>query len=117
MFLASCQCKLRDIYNREKVTQFASDGNISASSVHAYLSHMQRHIVRKDQGKGNKCSKCCLWFNQKSLLMMHQRELHDCVLNSSKYIFRYIPRFRDLNILINLTAKRIYRGDTILCQH
>ncbi|XP_032672689.1 uncharacterized protein LOC116844778 isoform X2 [Odontomachus brunneus] len=65
-----------------KVIQFASEGNPSVSSVYAYLSHMQRHIVRRDQGRGNKCSRCCLWFNQKSLLTMHQRELHDCVSNS-----------------------------------
>ncbi|XP_025159668.1 uncharacterized protein LOC105187905 isoform X3 [Harpegnathos saltator] len=65
-----------------KVIQFASEGNPSASSVYAYLSHMQRHVVRRDQGRGNKCSRCCLWFNQKSLLTMHQRELHDYVSNS-----------------------------------
>ncbi|XP_026830273.1 uncharacterized protein LOC105286543 isoform X4 [Ooceraea biroi] len=64
-----------------KVIQFARDGNVSASSVHAYLSHMQRHVVRRDQGKGNKCSRCCLWFNQKSSLTRHQRELHDCISN------------------------------------
>ncbi|XP_012223210.1 uncharacterized protein [Linepithema humile] len=65
-----------------KVIQFVNEGNPSTSSVYAYLSHMQRHVVRRDQGKGNKCSRCCLWFNQKSLLTMHQRELHDCVSNS-----------------------------------
>ncbi|XP_050447786.1 uncharacterized protein LOC126849694 isoform X3 [Cataglyphis hispanica] len=65
-----------------KVIQFVNDGNPSASNVHAYLSHMQRHIVRRDQGKGNKCSKCCLWFNQKSSLTIHQRELHDYIFNS-----------------------------------
>lgn len=64
-----------------KVIQFVNEGNPSASNVHAYLSHMQRHIVRRDQGKGNKCSRCCLWFNQKSALTIHQRELHDCVSN------------------------------------
>ncbi|XP_014481960.1 PREDICTED: uncharacterized protein LOC106748192 isoform X2 [Dinoponera quadriceps] len=65
-----------------KVVQFTSEGNPSASSVYTYLSHMQRHIVRRDQGRGNKCSRCCLWFNQKSLLTMHQRQLHDFVSNS-----------------------------------
>ncbi|XP_072747682.1 uncharacterized protein Row isoform X2 [Anoplolepis gracilipes] len=64
-----------------KVIQFVSDGKPSASNVHAYLSHMQRHIVRRDQGRGNKCSKCCLWFNQKSSLTIHKRELHDYVFN------------------------------------
>ncbi|KAL6263265.1 hypothetical protein P5V15_006065 [Pogonomyrmex californicus] len=65
-----------------KVIQFVSEGNPNASNVYAYLSHMQRHIVRRDQGKGNKCSRCCLWFNQKSTLTMHQRELHDCVAHT-----------------------------------
>lgn len=63
-----------------------NEGNPSASNVHAYLSHMQRHIVRRDQGKGNKCSRCCLWFNQKSALITHQRELHDHVSNPSMYL-------------------------------
>ncbi|XP_011697131.1 PREDICTED: uncharacterized protein LOC105455472 isoform X1 [Wasmannia auropunctata] len=65
-----------------KVIQFVNEGNPNASNVYAYLSHMQRHIVRRDQGKGNKCSRCCLWFNQKSSLALHQRKLHDYVCNS-----------------------------------
>ncbi|XP_036141434.1 uncharacterized protein LOC105833640 isoform X3 [Monomorium pharaonis] len=65
-----------------KVIQFVNNGNPNVSNVYAYLSHMQRHIVRRDQGKGKKCPKCCLWFNQKSSLTIHQRELHDCVINS-----------------------------------
>lgn len=92
-FLPTCQCGLNKCYYCEKVIQFANEDNPSASNVHAYLSHMQRHVVRRDQGKGNKCSRCCLWFNQKSSLTIHQRELHDCVSNSSKYVFinvRYI---------------------------
>ncbi|XP_011867897.1 PREDICTED: uncharacterized protein LOC105562025 isoform X2 [Vollenhovia emeryi] len=59
-----------------KVIHFVNEGSPSASNVYAYLSHMQRHIVRRDQGKGNKCSRCCLWFNQKSFLTVHQRKLH-----------------------------------------
>ncbi|XP_077271885.1 relative of woc isoform X1 [Temnothorax americanus] len=70
-----------------KVIQFVNEGTPNASNVYAYLSHMQRHIVRRDQGKGNKCSRCCLWFNKKSSLTIHQRELHDCVSNpKNKYI-------------------------------
>ncbi|XP_018407608.1 PREDICTED: uncharacterized protein LOC108783520 [Cyphomyrmex costatus] len=65
-----------------KVINFVNEGNPNASNVYAYLTHMQRHIVRRDQGKGNKCSRCCLWFNQKSSLTLHQRELHDYVFNS-----------------------------------
>ncbi|XP_014221728.1 uncharacterized protein LOC106648992 [Trichogramma pretiosum] len=38
--------------------------------VHTYLMHMQRHIVRRDE-KLNKCPRCCLWFNQMSLLKAH----------------------------------------------
>ncbi|XP_076241418.1 relative of woc isoform X2 [Calliopsis andreniformis] len=62
-----------------KVIQFVSEGNPSAPSVHTFLSHMQRHVIRREQGRGNKCPRCCLWFNQKSSLKVHQRELHDCV--------------------------------------
>ncbi|XP_070515925.1 uncharacterized protein Row isoform X3 [Cardiocondyla obscurior] len=65
-----------------KVMQFINEGNPNASHVYAYLSHMQRHVVRRDQGKGNKCSRCCLWFNQKSSLTIHQRQLHNSVSNS-----------------------------------
>ncbi|XP_012059146.1 PREDICTED: uncharacterized protein LOC105622337 [Atta cephalotes] len=65
-----------------KVIHFVNEGKPNASNVYAYLTHMQRHIVRRDQGKGNKCSRCCLWFNQKSSLTLHQRELHDHVFNS-----------------------------------
>lgn len=77
----------------EKVIQFVNDGKPNVSNVYAYLSHMQRHIVRRDQGKGNKCSRCCLWFNQKSSLKVHQQELHDCVSNSSKYIFKRVVKY------------------------
>lgn len=62
-----------------KVIQFVSEGNPSAPSVHTFLSHMQRHVIRREQGRGNKCPRCCLWFNQKSSLKLHQRELHHCV--------------------------------------
>ncbi|XP_039311217.1 uncharacterized protein LOC105200390 isoform X2 [Solenopsis invicta] len=65
-----------------KVIQFVNNGSPNVSNVYAFLSHMQRHIVRRDQGKGNKCPRCCLWFNQKSSLTIHQRELHDCISNS-----------------------------------
>ncbi|XP_020294539.1 uncharacterized protein LOC109860088 isoform X3 [Pseudomyrmex gracilis] len=65
-----------------KVIHFMNKGNPNASSVYTYLSHMQRHIVRRDQGKGNKCTRCCLWFNQKSLLVKHQRVLHDPISDS-----------------------------------
>ena len=65
-----------------KVIQFVSEGNPSASSVHTFLLHMQRHVIRREQGRGNKCSRCCLWFNQKSSLKLHQKELHDCVSDS-----------------------------------
>uniref|UniRef100_A0A6V7M7Z7 C2H2-type domain-containing protein n=1 Tax=Bracon brevicornis TaxID=1563983 RepID=A0A6V7M7Z7_9HYME len=59
-----------------KVIQYSSDGTALAANIQAFLVHMQRHIVRTQEGKGNKCSRCCLWFNQKSALRQHQRELH-----------------------------------------
>ncbi|XP_015432341.1 PREDICTED: uncharacterized protein LOC107188550 isoform X2 [Dufourea novaeangliae] len=62
-----------------KVIQFVNEGSPSITSVHAFLLHMQRHVIRREQGRGNKCSRCCLWFNQKGALKAHQRELHDCV--------------------------------------
>lgn len=62
-----------------RVMDFVRDGNASVTSVHAFLLHMQRHVIRREQGRGNKCSRCCLWFNQKSSLKIHQRELHDSV--------------------------------------
>ncbi|XP_076643086.1 uncharacterized protein LOC143353529 [Halictus rubicundus] len=65
-----------------KVIQFVNEGSPSVTSVHAFLLHMQRHVIRREQGRGNKCSRCCLWFNQKSSLKIHQRQLHDCVTNS-----------------------------------
>ncbi|XP_076284718.1 relative of woc [Lasioglossum baleicum] len=65
-----------------KVIQFVSEGSPSVTSVHAFLLHMQRHVIRREQGRGNKCSRCCLWFNQKSSLKVHQKQLHDCVSNS-----------------------------------
>ncbi|CAL7950827.1 unnamed protein product [Xylocopa violacea] len=68
-----------------KIIDFVKEGNPSAANVHAFLLHMQRHVIRMEQGRGNKCSRCCLWFNQKSSLKAHQRELHDSV-SSSKVI-------------------------------
>nr|XP_012142642.1 PREDICTED: uncharacterized protein LOC100881864 isoform X4 [Megachile rotundata] len=65
-----------------KVIRFVKEGNPSVASVYEFLSHMQRHVIRREQGRGNKCSRCCLWFNQKSRLKIHQRELHDCVSGS-----------------------------------
>ncbi|KAI4481592.1 hypothetical protein M0802_013912 [Mischocyttarus mexicanus] len=65
-----------------KVIDFIVDGQTNASSIHSFLLHMQRHIVRREQGRGNKCPRCCLWFNQKSSLKIHQRELHESVINS-----------------------------------
>ncbi|CAD6202029.1 GSCOCG00002909001-RA-CDS [Cotesia congregata] len=66
-----------------KLIPLAKDGKISTSNVHAYLVHLQRHMVRREQGRGNKCTRCCLWFNQKSLLQRHQRTLHQ-VYHGSK---------------------------------
>ncbi|XP_046144610.1 uncharacterized protein LOC114880486 isoform X2 [Osmia bicornis bicornis] len=65
-----------------KVIRFVNEGNPSVTSVYAFLLHMQRHVIRREQGRGNKCPRCCLWFNQKSCLKIHQRELHDCVSGS-----------------------------------
>ncbi|KAK2589003.1 hypothetical protein KPH14_001852 [Odynerus spinipes] len=64
-----------------KVIEFFNEGQANASSIHSFLLHMQRHVVRREQGRGNKCPRCCLWFNQKSSLKIHQRELHDTVTN------------------------------------
>ncbi|XP_015187397.1 PREDICTED: uncharacterized protein LOC107072179 isoform X2 [Polistes dominula] len=71
-----------------KVIEFIVDGQTNASSIHSFLLHMQRHIVRKEQGRGNKCPRCCLWFNQKSSLKIHQRELHNSVINSKVVPFK-----------------------------
>ncbi|XP_035744018.1 uncharacterized protein LOC118451481 isoform X2 [Vespa mandarinia] len=65
-----------------KIIEFIVEGQTNASSIHSFFLHMQRHIVRREQGRGNKCPRCCLWFNQKSSLKIHQRELHDSVTNS-----------------------------------
>ncbi|XP_078053044.1 relative of woc [Augochlora pura] len=65
-----------------KVIQFVNEGSPSITSVHAFLLHMQRHVIRREQGRGNKCSRCCLWFNQKSSLKLHQKQLHDYVSGS-----------------------------------
>ena len=73
-----------------KVIQFVSDGVVNAPSIHAYLLHMQRHVVRREEGRGNKCTRCCLWFNQRSSLQQHQVELHDYVSGSSKFLFSLI---------------------------
>ncbi|XP_051167778.1 uncharacterized protein LOC127285685 [Leptopilina boulardi] len=62
-----------------KVIQFVSEGVVNTPSIHGYLLHMQRHIVRREEGRGNKCTRCCLWFNQRSSLKNHQIELHDYV--------------------------------------
>ncbi|XP_033209365.1 uncharacterized protein LOC117168099 isoform X3 [Belonocnema kinseyi] len=65
-----------------KVVQFVTDGVVNAPSIHAFLLHMQRHVVRRDEGRGNKCTRCCLWFNQRSSLKNHQQDLHDYVSGS-----------------------------------
>ncbi|XP_063976643.1 uncharacterized protein LOC135162291 [Diachasmimorpha longicaudata] len=59
-----------------KIMQFCIDGVAISANIQAYLVHMQRHVLRREQGKGNKCSRCCLWFNQKSSLKQHQADLH-----------------------------------------
>ncbi|XP_046474526.1 uncharacterized protein row isoform X2 [Neodiprion pinetum] len=73
-----------------KVIQFCTDGNSGTllPVVHAYLLHMQRHSLRREEGRGNKCRRCCLWFNQKSALITHQKELH--IFLSSPKIIPYI---------------------------
>lgn len=67
--------------------QFVSDGVVNTPSIHGYLLHMQRHIVRREEGRGNKCTRCCLWFNQRSSLKNHQIELHDYVSGPSEYFY------------------------------
>ncbi|XP_011310606.1 uncharacterized protein [Fopius arisanus] len=59
-----------------KVMQFCIEGTPISANIQAYLVHMQRHVLRREQGRGNKCSRCCLWFNQKSALKQHQIDLH-----------------------------------------
>lgn len=58
---------------------YIDNGSPISSNIHSYLVHMQRHIVRreKEHGGGNKCSRCCLWFNQRSSLKTHRRDLHN----------------------------------------
>ena len=70
-----------------KVIQFIVDGRVSSPNVHAYLLHMQRHILRREQGRGNKCSRCCLWFNQKSSLKNHQDDLHQTSFGTGGFTF------------------------------
>ncbi|XP_014207144.1 uncharacterized protein LOC106638490 isoform X2 [Copidosoma floridanum] len=53
-----------------KIVKFVKNGQPQASNVYAYLLHMQRHIVRREE-KLNKCPRCCLWFNQMSSLKAH----------------------------------------------
>ena len=55
-----------------KVIKFVNNSTCqpSSSNIHAYLMHMQRHIVRRDE-KLNRCPRCCLWFNQMSSLKAH----------------------------------------------
>ncbi|XP_026666788.1 uncharacterized protein LOC108632966 isoform X1 [Ceratina calcarata] len=62
-----------------KVIDFVKKGKPSATNIYAFLLHMQRHVMRIEQGRGNKCSRCCLWFNQRSSLKSHQMDLHDTV--------------------------------------
>lgn len=70
-----------------KVIQFVSSpgGQPSSASVHAYLMHMQRHIVRREE-KLNKCPRCCLWFNQMSTLKAHV-DLHTQCTGPSEYTY------------------------------
>jgi uncharacterized C2H2 Zn-finger protein len=68
-----------------KVIQFINDSHTNSSSVHAYLMHMQRHIVRREE-KLNKCPRCCLWFNQMSSLKAHV-DLHSHSIGTSKLIY------------------------------
>lgn len=70
-----------------KVIEFVKKGKPSATNVYAFLLHMQRHVMRMEQGRGNKCSRCCLWFNQRSSLKSHQTEMHDTV--SGKKVIPY----------------------------
>lgn len=70
-----------------------------APSVHTYLLHLQRHVVRREEGRGKKCPRCCLWFNQKSFLRHHLRNHHAPVYSGSKYIALQIKIIRDNNVL------------------
>ncbi|XP_024946779.1 uncharacterized protein LOC107273670 isoform X2 [Cephus cinctus] len=79
-----------------KVMQFIVEGGECLTSVHAFLLHMQRHLVRREEGRGNKCPKCCLWFNQKSSLKSHQREMHQPVTGP-----KVIPYSSKNNIIIS----------------
>lgn len=67
-----------------KIMKFVKAGEQPNSSyVHAYLMHMQRHVVRREE-KLNKCPRCCLWFNQMSSLKAHV-DLHTTCYDSSKF--------------------------------
>ncbi|KAF7992971.1 hypothetical protein HCN44_005752 [Aphidius gifuensis] len=78
---------------------YIDNGSPISSNIHSYLVHMQRHIVRreKEHGGGNKCSRCCLWFNQTSSLKTHKRELHH-VCDAPKIT---PPLINDKNIMIS----------------
>ncbi|XP_012285507.1 uncharacterized protein LOC105702483 isoform X3 [Orussus abietinus] len=86
-----------------KVMQLMVDGAPHPPTIHAFLLHMQRHIVRREEGRGNKCSRCCLWFNQKSALVLHQKHLHDQVSGSKVVPYSgssttiMVPRHRHQN--------------------
>ncbi|KAK0158266.1 hypothetical protein PV328_009290 [Microctonus aethiopoides] len=87
-----------------KTMQYNVDSHASASNVHAYLVHMQRHVVRREQGRGNKCPRCCLWFNQKSALKRHQ-DFHQSYTEND--IRPYVTI--DKNILIPKSQHQVKR--------
>lgn len=64
-----------------KVVLLQRESDSIAPSVHTYLLHLQRHVVRREEGRGKKCPRCCLWFNQKSFMRNHLRTHHAPVYN------------------------------------
>ncbi|XP_008554785.1 uncharacterized protein LOC103576373 isoform X1 [Microplitis demolitor] len=93
-----------------KLMRLNIDGKTNTCNVYAYLVHLQRHVVRREQGRGNKCSRCCLWFNQKSLLKRHQRSLHQsyyCPKDSSNFHpFKHPPSDSDKSNIIIISKSQ-----------
>ncbi|XP_011504181.1 PREDICTED: uncharacterized protein LOC105367231 isoform X2 [Ceratosolen solmsi marchali] len=90
-----------------KVIQFINAGQTNSSSIHAYLMHMQRHIVRREE-KLNKCLRCCLWFNQMSSLKAHV-DLHSQSIGTR--VIPYTPNENTITVTKSRNTVKRYIFD------
>ncbi|XP_034950056.1 uncharacterized protein [Chelonus insularis] len=81
-----------------KLFKYNDNGQPNSSNVYAYLVHMQRHVVRREQGRGNKCPRCCLWFNQKSAVKIHQQKYHQSCIGFPQ-LQPYVTSEKNITIL------------------